>query len=224
MHPSSAPSILAPDAQVSPPINTPQVLTPFLLHLPMVGRRLIWLYPFLALFHGQTLITAFPAVVFHLLNGGSWKGVEDTLTSLKFIENKCRAVDPYHLQTDYSAALDSQLVVVTENDDAPGLSYLQRVRVKDFSQFVKTYAAVFRSHPELVIQQAANMPDDSPVSKAAILIVTDVTVETAWFKYINKSQLGDPCVATLKCNGPVDCICYSPDGRKIASGAGVTKA
>jgi hypothetical protein len=79
---------------------------------------------------------------------------------------------------------------------------------------------VFRSHPELVIQQAANMADDSPVSKAAMLIVSDVTVETAWFKYINKSQLGDPCQATLKCNGPVECICYSPDGRKIASGSG----
>ena len=49
-------------------------------------------------------------LVFHLLHGGSWKGVEDTLTSLKFIENKCRAVDPFHLQTDYSAALDSHLV------------------------------------------------------------------------------------------------------------------
>jgi hypothetical protein len=69
-------------------------------------------------------------LVFHLLQGGSWKGVEDTLTSLRFIEEKCRAVDPYHLQTDYSAALDSSLVTITENDDSPGLSYLQRVRVK----------------------------------------------------------------------------------------------
>ena len=38
-------------------------------------------------------------------------------------------------------------------------------------------------------------------------------MEVAWFKYMNKSQLGDPCVLSLKCNGPIDCVAYSPDGR-----------
>ena len=26
----------------------------------------------------------------------------------------------------------------------------------------------------------------------------------AWFKYMNKSQLGDPCVQSIKCNGPIE--------------------
>ena len=39
----------------------------------------------------------------------------------------------------------------------------------------------------------------------------DASVEVAWFKYMNKSQLGDPCVLSLKCNGPIDCVAYSSD-------------
>ena len=37
--------------------------------------------------------------------------MEAALTSLKFIEDKCRMVGPYHLLTDYSAALDIYLYV-----------------------------------------------------------------------------------------------------------------
>ena len=46
---------------------------------------------------------------FHQILGGDWKGVESALTSLTFIEDKCRMVGPYHLLTDYSAALDIYL-------------------------------------------------------------------------------------------------------------------
>ena len=63
--------------------------------------------------------------------------------------------------------------------------------------------------------QAANMPDESSITREAVRIVGDATVETAWFKFLNKSQLGDPCLMNLKCNGPIECVAYSPDGRKI---------
>eukprot|EP00961_Rhodomonas_salina_P213386 2881879-Rhodomonas_salina.3 len=39
-----------------------------------------------------------------------------------------------------------------------------------------------------------------------------VLVETAWFQYLNKSQLADPCQMSLKCNGPIDAVSYAPDG------------
>ena len=39
-------------------------------------------------------------------------------------------------------------------------------------------------------------------------------------RYLNKSQLGDPCTASLRCNGPIETVCYSPDGRRLASGSG----
>ena len=29
-------------------------------------------------------------------------------------------------------------------------------------------------------------------------------MDVAWFKYMNKSQLGDPCVQSIKCNGPIE--------------------
>jgi WD40 repeat protein len=157
--------------------------------------------------------------------------VESRLTDLRFVEEKCRSVDPYHLLTDFSAALDTPSRFIPpqgaeggggaeEAGAAPGLSFLQRVRVLDFRGFVSMYAAVFAAHPEIVLQQAMNMPDASTVAGEALRIVGDAKAEVAWFKHLNKSQLGDPCVLTLRCNGPVDCVVYAPDGHRLATGAG----
>ena len=44
-------------------------------------------------------------LIFHRILAKDWKLVEILLTSLKFIETKSRAADPYHLLTDFSAAL-----------------------------------------------------------------------------------------------------------------------
>ena len=44
-----------------------------------------------------------------------------------------------------------------------------------------TYAVIFKIHPELVLQQAANMPDGSAIAREAERIVGDADVETAWF-------------------------------------------
>ena len=44
-----------------------------------------------------------------------------------------------------------------------------------------TYAVIFKIHPELVLQQAANMPDGSAITREAERIVGDADVETAWF-------------------------------------------
>jgi WD40 repeat protein len=100
------------------------------------------------------------------------------------------------------------------------VSSAQRVRVLDFQSFISMYAAVLAAHPEIALQQAMNMPDASTVAKEALRIVGDAKAEVAWFKHLNKSQLGDPCVLTLKCNGPVDCVAYAPDGRALATGSG----
>jgi WD40 repeat protein len=54
----------------------------------------------------------------------------------------------------------------------------------------------------------------------AVRIVDGMEIETAWFKFLNKSQLGDPCLMNLKCNGAVECVAYAPDGRKVATGSG----
>ena len=52
--------------------------------------------------------------------------MESALTSLTFIEDKCRMVGPYHLLTDYSAALDAgHFVPPADEDGVPNLSYLQ---------------------------------------------------------------------------------------------------
>ena len=168
-------------------------------------------------------------VVYHLLCAGDWAGVEARLTDLGFVEEKSRAVDPYHLLTDYSAALDTpwrfappaeEAAAAADSGRAAGLSFMQRVRVLDFLSFVSMYAAVFAAHPEIVLQQGMNMPDGSTVAGEALRIVGDARAEVAWFKHLNKSQLGDPCALTLKCNGPVDCVAYAPDGRALATGSG----
>eukprot|EP00960_Hanusia_phi_P044701 756778-Hanusia_phi.AAC.3 len=44
-------------------------------------------------------------LIYHRILAKDWKLVEILLTSLKFIETKSRAADPYHLLTDFSAAL-----------------------------------------------------------------------------------------------------------------------
>ena len=59
--------------------------------------------------------------------------------------------------------------------------YIQRTRLLDFQRFVATYAVIFKIHPELVLQQAANMPDGSAITREAERIVGDADVETAWF-------------------------------------------
>jgi len=111
-------------------------------------------------------------LIFHQILGGDWKGAEAALTSLQFVENKCRVVDPYHLLTDYSAVLDAVHFTPPANDDGVShLSYLQRIRLIDFQRFIQTYAIIFKIHPELVIQQAANMPDDSSITREAVRIV-----------------------------------------------------
>ena len=169
-------------------------------------------------------------LVYHQLCAGDWGGAEARLTDLAFVEEKSRSVDPYHLLTDYSAALDTPWRFAPPPDAAggdaggagaaAGLSFVQRVRVLDFLSFVSMYAAVVAAHPEIVLQQAMNMPDASTVAKEALRVVGDARAEVAWFRHLNKSQLGDPCVLTLKCNGPVDCVAYAPDGRALATGSG----
>jgi hypothetical protein len=40
-------------------------------------------------------------LIYHQILAVDWKGIEDSLTSLQFVEIKCRSVEPYHLLTDY---------------------------------------------------------------------------------------------------------------------------
>lgn len=91
------------------------------------------------------------------LDLGDWDEVEALLTSIAFVDAKCRAGLIYDLVTDYQLA--------TTALDRAGRS--RPAVLESWRRFVDSESHVLGQEPELFEQQALNQPADDPVGAAA---------------------------------------------------------
>ena len=84
----------------------------------------------------------------------------------------------------------------------------------DYFEFVLGDLHILLKHPDLIIQQALNQPDDSPVAINAETLDN----KGSWIKLINKPQKKSSCLLTLnKHTDSVNACSFSPDGKMIVS-------
>ena len=154
----------------------------------------------------DAIATAVGEVGYHLWRAGQAAPLAALLTSLAFVEAKCRAGRVADLLADYArAALLGPL-----RDD-----------VAAFRAFVHENAAVLAAHPALTCQQAANQPAASAPARAARLLLHCPGGRSgrAWVQWLNKPDAPAPCVAMFGRAGadaPASRVVFSPRGRYLA--------
>jgi len=93
-------------------------------------------------------------------------------------------------------------------------------QIIEFGEFVRRELHVIRPCPELVFQQAMNWPDHSAPSRSASELRVKRRSDQAWLGRLHKPQQLDPGLLVLSGHrGLIDACAFSPDGRRIASGA-----
>ncbi len=136
-----------------------------------------------------------------------FKGLEDVLTDLEFIEAKCAAGMTYGLINDYLVAL--------ADADASMPEYR---RIETFKAFSQGQSHILNLYPELTFQQAINQPDVSLPFQAAQQLLGASKIERPWVEWKNKPQHKSPCIMTLAGHSKwVNFCAYSPDGSRIVS-------
>ncbi len=133
----------------------------------------------------------------------NWNQVLDSLCNLSFIAAKCKAGLGRDLLEEYPQALAPN----TSGDKQMSMSSIiaNIEKLKAFHKFVSSQIHVIEKHPELVYQQAMNMPDDNLVHKSVCeLLKTNNQDLTPWLSgklYLcvqkNKGVGDDPCLITL---------------------------
>ena len=88
----------------------------------------------------------------------------------------------------------------------------------DYARFVRRRIHFLGEFPDLVVQEAANGPDESTVTRDAHEILEGTGTRRPWLRWINKSTLPEPCVMTrFGHSGAVNACTFSPDGKDLLS-------
>jgi WD40 repeat protein len=135
-----------------------------------------------------------------------WDEVEKTLCDLLFIEAKCQVGFTQALIEDYFYSLNKYSDVGT-ND-----------RWRTFARFVQVNSDIFFYRSDLVLSQAANEPDGSPVEQAARTLLDTNCIHRPWLRLINKNKTIGPCLMTIVCSSQVLSVDVSRDDHYLAVG------
>jgi WD40 repeat protein len=95
-----------------------------------------------------------------------------------------------------------------------------RDELQEWRRFIRADTHILREYPRLVFQQAMNQLDISAIAVAARKRWESGIEQRSWLQWVNKPQRLDPCLLTMAGHrGMVRACAYSPDGRRILSGA-----
>jgi len=96
----------------------------------------------------------------------------------------------------------------------------KREELQEWLTFFRSENYLLKDYPNLLFQQAANQPDNTPPAiKARSRIQNEIHV-TPWVRWINKPQMSKPCVMVLTGHSHDITACrFTPDGSRIISGS-----
>jgi len=148
-------------------------------------------------------------LVFHSLCGKVFSFVKSLLSSLSFLEIKCRQGFTYELINE----LAESIRIFKEKNDHEEVHTLQ-----DLHHFISSNSHILSKESHLLFQQALNEPDRSRVSKMAQQL-KGRPPRAHWIEWLNKPQTLDPCVLTLTgSTSPFTSSCFSPDSKYLCCG------
>jgi WD40 repeat protein len=137
--------------------------------------------------------------------GEMWEDLEDTLCSLTYIEEKCKAGLTFDLIDDYNAALT-----------ADNLPHDLRARIEEFARFVQAQSHILARFPALTFQQAYNEPDTTLPARVARAFVSER--RRPFLRQINKTQTPSRCREILVGHADIVNSCdVSREGNRIVS-------
>jgi len=152
---------------------------------------------------GNRTVRATSELPYHLAQANLCADLENILTDIGFLQAKLEHGFSFDLLADYDRACG-----------LPGAPETLEL----FATFLRREFHLLRARPDLTYQQARNWPDKSaPVRSAA-----GIDPEPVWFRWVNKPQQLDPCLATLVGVGPP--CSFSPNGRRILTASRVFRA
>ena len=159
---------------------------------------------------------AFAELPYHMYMGGMWKELEELLTNINYVVNKCRIGLAHRLIEDYTPS-DVKLSAAKTREVT---KFMQLPKVKEFRQFVSRNLHILTLNPSLTLQQAVNEPSTSMISLEATKVLTSSTQTHPLIYWNNKPTDYSPCQLTITSNiQPINCVAVSPDQELIACGS-----
>ncbi len=163
-------------------------------------------------YNGNSL-RAFNELPHHLMKAGEWTQLENMLCNINFLVSKCKLGLVQQLLEDYTPSA----TLLPPGKGKELARFLQQSRVLEFKSFVSRNLHVLTSSPSLTLQQAANEPTTSLVSKAAVEIIQDYP--QSLMTCVNKPEGSNPCAMTISGQGGVPlCVAVSKDSRYFVAG------
>ena len=157
---------------------------------------------------------AFTELPYHLMEGGSWKQLEDLVCNINFVVAKCQLGLAHQLLEDYSPA-------TTGASTAKGrelAKFIQQPAVLEYKSFVSRNLHILLKSPSLALQQALNEPDCSFVGTASRK-AHPAGSSTPMMVWLNKPDATNPCQMNISSRtGAILCVAVSPDSALFAAG------
>ena len=159
---------------------------------------------------------AFAELPYHMYMGGMWKELEELLTNINYVVNKCHAGLAHRLIEDYTPSVVNLPAAKTREV----AKFMQLPKVKEFRQFVSRNLHILTLNPSLTLQQAINEPSTSMISSEATKVLTNNTQPHPLIYWKNKPTDYSPCQLTIASNlQPINCVAVSQDQELIACGS-----
>lgn len=159
---------------------------------------------------------AFAELPYHMYMGGMWKELEELLTNVNYVVNKCRAGLAHRLIEDYTPSV----VHVSAAKTREVTRFIQVPKIKEFRDFVSRNLHILTLNPSLTLQQAINEPSTSLISSEATKVLTSSSQPHPLVYWKNKPATYSPCQLTITGNvQPINCVAVSHDHELIACGS-----
>ena len=159
---------------------------------------------------------AFSELPYHMYMGGMWKELEELVTNINYVVNKCCAGLAHRLIEDFTPPVTYLSTAKTREVT----KFMQLPKVQEFRHFVSRNLHILTLNPSLTLQQAINEPSTSLISSEATKVLTSSSQPHPLVYWKNKPATHSPCQLTITGNlQPINCVAISQDQEFIACGS-----